>query len=109
SGIRYAYRMPLAKRDLPVVSATGYSYRAALLLASVDPIRKPIVGDHVIELRGWLVVPRAPALSAVNCNDCSLVGSQQDDLRVVGVDPNCVIVITTRGATKRYPVLPRIS
>src|SRR5262249_47299757 len=53
-------RMPLAKRDLPIISAARHTRRAAFLLTAADAERKIVVGVHVIELRGRLVVPGTP-------------------------------------------------
>src|SRR5512133_3291933 len=57
---------PVAKRDSALVAAAFDSDRAALLLTAVKPIRKRVVGAHMVQLGGRLVVPRAPALSAVH-------------------------------------------
>src|SRR5437764_9282231 len=46
----YAHRMPIAKGDLAIIAAAGDAGGAALLLAAIDPIRKTVVGDHVVEL-----------------------------------------------------------
>ncbi len=70
-----AHRMPVAKRDLAIVAAAGNARGAALLLPAVDPIRKAIVGDHVIELRGRLVVPGAPGCAAIDRDGGALIGS----------------------------------
>ena len=53
--------MPFAKRDAAVVAAALHARRAALLLPAADAIGKRVVGADVVELRGRLVVPRAPA------------------------------------------------
>src|SRR5262249_35081536 len=90
--------VPVAEGDLAVAAAAGDAGRAALLLAAVDPVRELVVGDDVIELGGWLVVPAAPRLAAVDADRGALVGGQQDDLRVVGVDPDGVIVVAAGGA-----------
>ena len=85
--------MPVAEGDFAIVAAAGGAHRAALLLSAVDPIGEAIVGDHVIELRGRLVVPGAPGLAAVQADGGTLVGCQQDDAGVVGVDPDGVIIV----------------
>src|SRR5262249_25650953 len=61
--------------------------------STVDPIRELVVGADVIELSGRLVVPRAPGLAAVDADDRALVAGEQDDLRVVGVDPDGVVIV----------------
>ena len=48
---------PVAERDLPAVAAARDPDRTALLLSAVDPVRKLLVGRHVIQLRRRLVVP----------------------------------------------------
>ena len=86
--------VPIAGRDLAVVAAAGDAGRAALLLAAVHPVRKPVIGDDVVELGGRLVVPATPRLAAVDRDDRALVGrDQQDDVRIVRVDPDRVIVV----------------
>ena len=85
--------MPIAKGDLAIIAAAGDAGGAALLLAAIDPIRKTVVGDHVVELRRGLVVPGTPSLAAVHADGCALVAGQQNDLRIFGIDPNGVIVV----------------
>src|SRR5207249_8113717 len=82
--------------------------RAALLLPAVDPIRKLIVGDHVVELRGRLVVPRAPGLAAVDRNDRALIAGDQDDLWIIGIDPDGVVIITAGRSPDGGEVPPAI-
>src|SRR5207244_3855828 len=64
-----ADRTPFAKGDLAIVAPAGDAGRAALLLASVDPVGELVIGDDVVKLRGGLVVPRAPRLPAVDTDD----------------------------------------
>ena len=90
------HRMPFAEGDLPVIAAARDARRAALLLAAADAVGKGIVGGDVIELGRGLVVPGAPGLAAVHGNDGALVGGDQRDVRVVGVDPDAVVVVTAR-------------
>src|SRR5205085_4046193 len=88
-----ADRVPVAEGNLPVGAAAADAGGTALLLAAVDPIREPVVGTHVVELGCRLVVPTAPGLPAVDGDRRPLVGCHQDDLRLVGVDPDGVIVV----------------
>ena len=88
-----ADRVPVAERDLAVVAAAGDAGRAALLLAAVDPVGKLVVGDDVIELGRRLVVPGTPGLAAVDGDDRALVAGEQDDVGIVGIDPDGVIVV----------------
>src|SRR6185437_1855597 len=93
-----AYGMPVAVGDLAVVAATRHPGRSALLLAAVDAIRKSVVGGDVEHLPGRLIVPRAPRLTAVHGDRRALVAADQDDVRVVRVDPNAVVVVAARRA-----------
>src|SRR6516225_6421086 len=74
--------MKLTERDLAVVAATGNSCRAALLLATVNPIRELVVGADVVELGGWLIVPGAPGFPTVDGDNSSLVAGQKYNLPV---------------------------
>src|SRR5262249_9797069 len=56
----------------PVAQGDGRKFRAgegrdgsAVLLRSVDPVGKPLVGRDMVELRGRLVVPGAPGLRPI--------------------------------------------
>ena len=103
-----ANRMPFAEGDLPVVATTRYARRPALLLSTAHAIGIRVVRAHVIELRGRLVVPRAPRLAAVHGDDRALVRRVQDDLGIVGVDPQAMVVVATGSATKGGEGLPAI-
>src|SRR5262249_3885196 len=94
-----ADRMPVAEGDLSVPTPATHPGRTALLLAAIDPIRKLIVRDDVIELGGGLVVPGTPRLAAVDRDDRSLIRSGEDNLGVVRVDPDGVIIIAARRPT----------
>ena len=96
-----ADRMPLAKRDRTVVAARDNAGGSAFLLASVHPVRKAVVGGDVKHLRRRLVVPRAPRLAAVDRDRRALIGGDQDDVAVRGVDPDRVVVVAARRALDR--------
>src|SRR4051794_21616948 len=100
--------MPLTFGDRPVIPPRRNADRAALLLASADFVRKGIIGDGMIELRCRLVEPRAPCNSTVLGDQRSLVGNQKDDVRVVGIDPQVLVVITTGCAAPALPGLPAV-
>ena len=85
--------MPVAEGNLAVSAATTNPGRAAFLLSAVHPIGKLIIGNDVIKLRTWLIVPAAPRLSAVDRDDRSLIAGREDDVGVVGIDPNGVVVV----------------
>src|SRR5215204_4597695 len=77
--------MPATRR-----SADG----AAVLLRTGDPIREAIVGGDMINLRGWLVVPRAPCGCAVKCNDRALIAGEDHASRIVRLNPEFLIVVS---------------
>src|SRR5277367_5756537 len=93
-----ADRMPIAKSDFAPVAAAGGAGGAAFLLAAVYPVGKLIVGDEVVELRAGLVVPTAPGFAAVDGDGGALVGREQNDARIFGIDPDCVIVVAAGSA-----------
>src|ERR1700691_118655 len=88
----------MAKSDFSEVAAAGRAHRAALLLAAINPVGKLVVGDYVIELRGWLVVPGAPGLTAVHADRRALVDGDGDDVGVFGIDPDRVVVVASGSA-----------
>src|SRR5256886_7900762 len=84
-----------------VVAAAHDSGGPALLLAAVHAVRELVIGADMVKLRRRLVVPRAPRRSAVHRDDGALVAGEQDDLRVVRVDPQAVVVVGPRGTAER--------
>ena len=50
-------RLPVAKRDLAIVAATGDSDRTAFLLTAIKPVRKCVVRADMIQLRRRLIIP----------------------------------------------------
>ncbi len=99
-----SHGMPIAKGDFAPIAAAGGSGGAALLLSAVNPVGKLIVGDDVIELRGRLVVPGTPRSASIDADRCALIAREQNDLRILGIDPDGVIVIAARRAAsvERY-------
>src|SRR5262249_16103889 len=89
----HADRVPVAEGDLAVAAAAAHAGRPALLLPAVAPVRELVVGDDLVELGGRLVVPGTPGFAAVDGDGRALVAGEQDDVRVVGVDPNAVVVV----------------
>src|SRR5229473_1347089 len=100
-----ADRRPVAKSDFAKVAAAGGADRAALLLASIDPVRKLVVGDDVIELRGRLVVPGTPGLAAIHADGRALVHGEGDNVGVFGIDPDGVVVVAAGRALDGSEVL----
>src|SRR5216117_2906668 len=104
-----AHGMPLPDGDLAVVAAARDARRSALLLPAVDPVRKTVIGDDVIELGRGLVVPRAPGRAAVHRHDRALVAGEEDDVGLGRIDPEPMVVVPARGAAKRGERLPPIA
>ena len=97
------HRMPVAVGDLPIVAAAGDAHRATLLLRGAHAIGKSGRDTHVEELRGRLVEPRTPGLTAVHGDERALVADQRDDARIVRVDPQVLVVVAARSASQRQP------
>src|SRR3954451_16775264 len=94
-------RMPVVRGDRAVVAAAQDAGRTALLLSSVNPIRMLIIGDYVIKLSSWLVVPGTPGASAVDRDRGALVDAKQDDVGIFRIDPDGVVVVAARRAFPR--------
>src|SRR5450755_2958772 len=104
----YADGGPIAKRNFAKVAAACCADRTALLLAAIDPVRKLVVGDDVIELRGRLVVPGTPSLAAVYADGRALVDGDGDDVGVFGIDPDGVVIVASGSAFDGGEVLASI-
>ena len=104
-----SHRRPVAERNGTEIAAAGGANRATLLLSAIDPVRKLVVGDDVIELRGWLVVPGTPCLAAVHSDGRALVHRQRDDVGILRIDPDRVIVVAAGRALDRSEILACIS
>ncbi len=77
---------------------TRHTGRTGILLRSIDPVWKLIVGGDVIELAGRLVVPGAPRFSAVHRDDRSLIDAENPALGMFRIDPQRVVVVAARRA-----------
>src|SRR5205823_12697402 len=66
--LNHPHGMPVAKRNLAVFAAAGNADRSAFLLAATNLVGEFIRRDNVVELRGRLVVPGTPGLTAVRCD-----------------------------------------
>ena len=84
----------------PRRGAAGYAGGSRVLLGSVDEVREPVVRDHVVELRGRLVVPGTPGVPAIQRDERALVRAEDLALRVLRVDPQLVKVIASRIALR---------
>src|SRR5437764_15248989 len=67
----------------------------AVLLRAINPVGKPVVRSHVIELSGGLVVPTAPSLATIARDYRALIISQNHALRLVGINPQLMIIVAT--------------
>src|SRR4029077_8467038 len=99
----HAHRMPLAECNGAVVTAAGRAHRDAFLLSPANLIGESIACAHVIELRCRLVVPGAPGAPSVHADNRALVADEQNNLRIVRVDPDVLVVIATRRAFESGP------
>src|SRR4029079_10352182 len=79
-----------------------------VLLAAAHPVRERVVGRLVVQRRRGLIVPVAPRQAAVGRDHGALIGHYEDDLRIVGVDPDLLIVVTAWRTTHRGPVRPTV-
>ena len=95
-------RMPLAHRDVSVVAAARDAHRSAVLLPAADAVRKRVVGHHVVERRRRLRVPRAPRRAAIQRHDAALIRNEQDDVRVVRIDPGVLVVVSAGRTFERH-------
>ena len=75
-----------------VLAGAGGGRGPAVLLRSVHPIGKLIVGRDVIKLPRRLVEPRAPRLASVVRHDRPLVATQNHALSIIWINPKFVIV-----------------
>ena len=68
-----------------------------------------IIGDYVIKLSSWLVVPGTPGASAVDRDRGALVDAKQDDVGIFRIDPDGVVVVAARRAFPRDKVFSAVS
>src|SRR5207237_1984533 len=54
-------------------------------------------------LDGGLVIPCAPALAAINRDNRPLIAAEQNDVRIVRVDPNVLVIVAARRAAPAFP------
>src|SRR5216684_8178940 len=105
----YADGGPVAKSDFAKVAAAGGADRAAFLLGAIHSVRKLVVGDDVIELRGGLVVPGTPGLAAIHADGRALVHGEGNDVGVFGIDPDGVVVVAAGRALDGREILAGVS
>ena len=96
--------MPVVECDLAVHRAAGDARRSGVLLAAAQAIRERVVGGDVIHGGSRLRVPVAPRCAAVRRNDAALIGNDEQNLRIVRIDPDLLIVVAARRAAHGRPV-----
>src|ERR1700722_4983682 len=72
-------------------------------MAAANAVREFVCYANVVKLRGWLVVPGTPSVSTVHGDDCALIADQQNRFRVVGINPEVLVIIAAGGAAKTDP------
>ena len=83
-------------RDARERHATRHRDRAVVLLRGVEPVRLPVVRDHVVVLRRRLVVLRRPRLPAI-FGDCrAAVIAFDHAIGVLRINPQIVTVAMRR-------------
>src|SRR6266851_1752680 len=101
-------RIPVALRDLSVVSAAGDARRSAVLLRSVHPVGKSVIRRDPIKLSRRLVVPRAPGLATVEADRRALIDTEHDALRIRRIDPHRVVIVAARRTLDGREVVPAV-
>src|SRR5438270_6563883 len=102
--------MPLPESNFTVVASAHGPDGSAFLLRTVNPVWKPIVRSHVVELRCRLVIPSAPGGAPIHTDDRALIAGKCHGLRMLAADPNTLVVIATRSApesNKRFAAVTR--
>src|ERR1700730_13262765 len=78
---------------------------ATVLLRASHEVGEAVVRGHVIDLRGWLVVPGAPGRGSIHAYNSPLIAGDDHSLWIVGIDPELVIVVAAGRAFDRCPCL----
>src|SRR5271154_1145354 len=86
---------PIKVGDLSERASTGDRKRAAVLLAAVYPVGISVVGRDLFDLSCFLVVPRTPGLTTIETDRCPLIAAVHDMVRVSGINPPLIRVITS--------------
>src|SRR5260370_24142974 len=103
------YRPPIMEIQR-TVSAPARRHRwPAVLLRAVDAIGTLVVSNPMIELRCWLVVPGAPRLAAIARHDRSLIAADCHPQRLVGIDPQFMVIVSAGRATERFKSFPCVT
>src|SRR6266851_6720722 len=102
-------RPPIMKIQRKVTAAAWSGNRVTVLLRAINPIRKLVVRNHVIELRRWLVEPGTPRFTSVARHNRSLVATENHPPRLIGINPQFVIVVAPGRAFESCKRLPSVA
>ena len=102
-GLRRIVRAPGERRD--VVNRDG----AVVLLWPIEPVRKLVINVDHVKLRRRLIEDRRPASPAVLRNIGAAVVAFDENFRIVGIDPDRVIVAVWRSdGAERFAAVGRM-
>src|SRR5258708_4487451 len=86
-------RPPIMKIQGSIIAAAWRGRGVAILLRGVNPVGKSVVDGDVVKLAGGLVEPGAPCFAGVAGDDCALVATHNHAQRLIGIDPQSVIIV----------------
>ena len=89
--------IPVLSADDAIVVVALNGDGGVVLLGAIDVVGPAVVGDHMVELRSRLVVLGTPGLSAVSRDDSAPVIAVDESLRIVGINPQAMVVSMWRG------------
>ena len=79
--------IPVGTFDGAVIAAGGDGDGAVVLLRTVDVVGRPVVGNHVVELRRRLIVLPGPGLALVERDGHAAVVGGNHAFRIFGINP----------------------
>jgi len=88
--------VPVGPINRAIRAGAGDGNGGVVLLSAVNSIRKAVVGNHMVELRRWLVVLAGPGFSVIDRNRGPSVIAVDQTLRISGIDPQRMIVSVGR-------------
>src|SRR4029077_13614673 len=84
--------VPVRAIDGAVVAAAGNRDGAVVLLGTVYVVRRAVVSDDVVELRGRLVQLVRPGFTAIQADGHAAIVGYDHSPGIPGIDPHAVIV-----------------
>src|SRR5215470_707825 len=84
--------IPIRTINESLIAAGGNGDGAVVLLSTVDVVGRAVVSNHVVELRGRLIILTAPGFSGIE-GDChtTIIGANHA-AGISGIDPETVVV-----------------